>query len=385
MTSQVFDKRNVDDIDWHQIEQGPEVSVYLEPLIRNGTDAYVSNSQHEVQLLVANRQAFPLVIAGSNYGKTPSYVVSNLCQYFDYVADEIVRSTSYGKTVRFMAQYLIPLARGIAATSGMERTVYVNNWLFSSNLYPNCSGIDWEEVLVTLQRTFPDSAIMFRSVDEKALSKLKLNLEASGCKALSARLLYYLDFKETNLKKKRPYQQDKKRWVKQTDLRHHTLPALDKGTALSILEQYSKLYIGKHSKYNPAYTPLMLQNLHKSGFLNFEGIFEEERLLAIQLVWMRNGVATTPFIGYDQDIPSEKGLYRSLNTILTELSAEAEVLLNMSSGADKFKIQRGGKPTFEYNMVYFKHLKTHRQWVWKFFVWAGKKYFQPAMLQKAQA
>jgi len=383
--SQVFHKGNIHDVDWKQITQGTQIREYLEPLIHKGSAAYVSNSNHEVQLLIAGEHAFPLLIGDANGGKKYSYVVSNLCQYFDYVSDEILRGNTYGRFTRFVARYLMPLARALAMGNGMEQTVFVNNWLFSSNLYPNCSNIDWKEVLNTLQTTFPDRAIMFRSIDEKALSEVKHKLEGMGCDALSARLLYYLDFKETNLKKKRPYQQDKKRWEKQSDYRHRSIRRLDEGLTHSILEYYSKLYIGKHSRYNPIYSKAMLKNLHKSGILSFEGIFEDDHLQAIQLVWMRNGVATTPFIGYNQEIPSEKGLYRFLNTILTELSAETGVLLNMSSGADKFKKQRGGHPVFEYNMVYFKHLRGYRQWVWKLFVWAGKKYFQPAMLQKACA
>ncbi|MBI1185135.1 hypothetical protein GC194_12745 [bacterium] len=375
----IYSKNTIEQLNWEDFEKGAELKVYLRPLVQNGTNIYATNTHCEVVLVTTDSQIIPVIVASGK--KNQSYVVSMLGQYFNYSLEEIKKG-DFPKSSKMLASVFFPLGRSIARLLGFEKVVFVNNWLFSSNLHSLLSDNELAELTKLLRSKYKKHAIAYRSVDEKGTPELQRNLLDLGYKGLSARLLYYLDFNETNIKKKRPYQQDLKRWKKQDEYQSEILNELTDSHIDSILQYYSELYIQKHSIYNPAYTKLMIRNLFESKLLHFAAIVKGDTLKAIQLIWLRNAVATTPFIGYDQSEPVENGLYRHLNVQLTQFAQQHKALLNMSSGAGKFKKQRGGIPIFEYNMLYIKHLPPHRKFIWNLMCWAGLKYFQPGMLQK---
>ena len=376
---QVFDKNNIDQLNWADFEHGKELESYWKKAVVNGIEYLIKGASQAAGVLAIGNQLLPLVINDGNQTKNQSYVVSNLSQYFDYSREEILKGEKYGKSEKAAAKWLFPIARSAAKFMGFEKVVYVNNWLFSGNLYPEIDTSLLAKAIEKIKLHYPDYAIVFRSIDESGTPNLFEGLKHNGCQSLSARLLYYLDFEETNIKKKRPLQQDIKRWQKQVDFTEKSIEKLDSQTLERVKELYTKLYLDKHSAYNPNYTNEMVDGLFKSGLLNFSGIYLEEELSAIQLIWKRNEVVTTPFIGYDQDLPREQSPYRHMNVVLTQFAQENDCLLNMSSGADAFKKQRGGEPVFEYNMVYYAHLSGFRKLIWKFMIWLGENFIQKQM------
>ena len=80
--------------------------------------------------------------------------------------------------------------------------------------------------------------------------------------------------------------------------------------------------------------------------------------------FVRNGVMTQPFFGYDTRLPQELALYRllSLKTLLE--GEERGLLVHASAGVGPFKRLRGGVATIEYNAVYDRHLPAARRLPW---------------------
>lgn len=379
---QLFNSDNIDQLNWQEYEQGLKIEIYWKEAVKKGLHQYIDGAVQSAAILAIENKLLPLVINKGKQTKNQSYVVSLLSQYFDYSREEILKGSKYSKAEKLIAQWFFPIARLGAKFMGFEKVVFVNNFLFSGNLYPDLNLSLLGKALAILKLNYPNYAIVFRSVDEKGNPELFNSLEQNECRPLSARLLYYLDFDETNIKKKRPLQQDIKRWGKQEEFTAQIIEELDPQTLYKIKDLYRQLYLEKHSAFNPSYTEKMLYALYHSKLLEFHGILFQNELSAIQLVWKRQGKVTTPFIGYNQELPREQSPYRHMNVLLTQLAQQNACLLNMSSGAESFKKQRGGKPVFEYNLVHYQHLSTLRQLIWKLMIWASKNLIQKQMTEK---
>ena len=91
----------------------------------------------------------------------------------------------------------------------------------------------------------------------------------------------------------------------------------------------------------------------------------------------RSGVMTTPLIGYDRTIPQSVGLYRLITVRIIDEAVATENFLHMSSGAAHFKMLRGAKSCFEFNMVGYSHLKWSRRLPWSVLSWLTRWIAQP--------
>ena len=99
-----------------------------------------------------------------------------------------------------------------------------------------------------------------------------------------------------------------------------------------------------------------------SGAMSFYGLKDEKNeWQAIIGFFIRNGIMTTPIVGYNIKLPQSLGLYRRLIAIVLIEAKKRNVDLNLSSGASNFKILRGGKPYIEYTAIYYRHLSFGRR------------------------
>jgi len=80
--------------------------------------------------------------------------------------------------------------------------------------------------------------------------------------------------------------------------------------------------------------------------------------------FVRNGVMTQPFFGYDTTLPQKIGLYRLLTMVTLLEGMEHGLMVHASAGVGPFKKLRGGMPVIEYNAVYDRHLPLGRRLPW---------------------
>ena len=100
-------------------------------------------------------------------------------------------------------------------------------------------------------------------------------------------------------------------------------------------------------------------------WLRYFFLEKEEQIHACLGYYYRNGILTTPIIGYDFDLPQKVGLYRLISLQITQEGIKNDLIVHCSSGASTFKKVRGAEASLEYNLVYTKHLSRLRKLPWQ--------------------
>jgi hypothetical protein len=128
------------------------------------------------------------------------------------------------------------------------------------------------------------------------------------------------------------------------------------------LQLYQMLYLEKYSKYNPQFTLKYFETCYKDGIIQFQGYKNSENILkAFSGLFIVENTITSPLVGYDTAADQKEGLYIHAAQLALLFKFESNLLLNLSSGASKFKRMRGGAPSVEYSVVYCKHLSRRKK------------------------
>jgi len=353
---------------------------FYEPLVKNSSEIFVRNSDHQVEILQIGSKLHPLTLGRRSKNKA-CYLFSFIAQYIDYTREEVLEGNSFSKSQKIIARFLFPFLRVGGNWMGMERTVFVNNYFLATNLYEKNTLLGDPLVTEYLKKSYPNRVIAFRSINESTDSGLLNKLKLQGGLPLACRQLYILDPKRSNFLKKRPIIRDRKLWEKTNGLYWHKVSKFDPNEIHTLLAFYRDLYLKKYSELNPDYCAEFLEATQNSEILDFYILREMDsnRPLAIQAVEYTKDVVCTPFIGYDKRQPKSAGLYRLMHLKLTEMAIEEEKIFNMSSGASTFKKQRGGVPCFDYHIIFIDHLPKRVQWFWKQLYSISESMVKPAM------
>eukprot|EP00696_Hemimastix_kukwesjijk_P003386 gnl/Hemi2/14164_TR4804_c0_g1_i1.p1 gnl/Hemi2/14164_TR4804_c0_g1~~gnl/Hemi2/14164_TR4804_c0_g1_i1.p1 ORF type:complete len:483 (-),score=94.10 gnl/Hemi2/14164_TR4804_c0_g1_i1:70-1518(-) len=319
-------------------------------------------------------QSSVLPFTTTSGGADQSYVVSPFTHYITYAREELVK---LHWSLRFFLYWLLlfPLSVFFQLCS-IDAVVYVNNWLLSTNLYPGlCTNAEClSHVTTELTTKFPNRAIIFRSVDSRQNPALFDGLKAAGYQMVFSRQVFYQDVTSTQsavrLRKNGSFRSDLA-LLKASD---YQLVAVD-GTAQlgeagleRLLHLYNCLYIQKYSTHNPQFTTRYLRACIDQKLLHVCVLRNKhtDALDGVLGYFYRNGVITTPLLGYDTSLPASLGLYRLLALGVTLEGIRLKAVVNMSGGVGRFKRLRGGLATVEYSAVFTGHLPFWRKAPWVF-------------------
>jgi hypothetical protein len=297
------------------------------------------------------------------------YVTSFVTQYISYVQEEVLKSAKYSRAQKSLAKNLTPMLLGVARLAKTGEICWVNNALVSTPLYgSDWEGISIEELTHKLAENHPKKAIAYRGVDPMSNRELFERLKKAGFIPVMGRQVYIFDPKSSKYRKKRPFQMDRKLAEKQERYHWTLLDTQNEKEIERILELYLELYLEKHSVFNPVYTREFVKDGLGAFKLRFEVLKDRETdvIVAVQGIHETESVINTSFIGYDQTLPREFGLYRLMNYEIMQQAIEKGKVLNMSSGSGDFKLKRGGVPSFEYQMIYPGNLSIYRQRLWRY-------------------
>ena len=367
MQVNIYDKKNINTLNWANYENGMSIKHVFEPLILQGTRPFIDNVDNEVQILTLDQVMFPLVI-GNPKAKQNSYLCSTLSQYFDLAIEEIALEMKGKKSfIAKIAPVSLRIMRYFFKMMAFEKVVFVNNFILSTNLYPKFDPEALKQAKKKLIEKFPKHAIVFRSVSETLDAQIHQELLSLKFKEIISRPILILDPTQKKYAKKRMFKMDKKLWEKNKVYYWDSSSHLNSSETRKVRELYTDLYLKKYSSLNPQYKDNFIKLLVESKLLDFKILRKNGEIHGVTAFFERNGILTTPFIGYEQSIPIEVGLYRFLNFRLMEEAIQKNLLLNMSSGAANFKRLRGGTTSLEYNMVFFKHLPFIFQLPWRLY------------------
>ncbi|MDX2006211.1 MAG: GNAT family N-acetyltransferase [Meiothermus sp.] len=322
--------------------------------------AYIPNLQTTLHTLRQGDLALPLSIQSPTPGN--SYIASSYTHYVSYATDELREIEN--PRLRFVLDGVL---RGLGAWlrfCELDHTVYVNNRLLSTCLYPALEPRHIHGITELLTTQFPDKAVVWRSVHPYGGDRLKRALVAAGYALIPSRSVLFYNVPRGDHYRKKDFKND----LKLLEASGYALRKLEQPTGAELArvqELYTLLYIDKYSRFNPQYTVDFMGYAAESGLLEFYALEKGGQIDGVMGLYCLNGYMAAPVFGYDTALPQELGLYRLLSTHLTLEAERRGLILHASSGVAKFKRSRGATPELEWIAVYDRHLSLRRRLGWR--------------------
>ncbi len=357
---QFYDSHSIENANWPGDEEGNWARRFLVPFIKNGPETYIKNVKTELLALEINKMTLPISVSQNH--PDPSCYVCSPASFYGVFAKERVSDMDN----RFLRSFLGPVVSTLHKSlqiGQLDKIVYVNNWLLSTNIYPDLSVNQLIHIRNVLIEKYPDHAIGFRSINQVDSLKCFEALKKAEFDFVATRPIYFVDARESDHFKSRMFKSDLK-ILNNTDyeiIDHHQVSDED---IPRIIEIYRMLYLDKYSNLNPQLTEKFIELIIKDKILHLKLLRKNGRIDGVLGFFWRHNVITSPLFGYDTTLPKGLGLYRMISALLSLEAKERGLLLNMSSGAGGYKTLRRAKPYIEYNAIYTKHLALKRRMPW---------------------
>lgn len=360
MSIKLYDQSNIDTLEWIKYEDGEYAENYLKPLITYGVSNYISNVRTDLMIIVIDDYILPITKNNKEYDN--SYVVSNYSLYINYAKEEL---QSLNKPwLSIVLKPLLSVLSKLFKISKVNKSITVNNWMLSTNLYFDLTKDQITRLTTFLTNKFPQYNIVFRSIHTYEENNLFFNFKNNKYKMIPSRQVYFYN---PNISLSRNQRKSVKRdsnLFKNKNYLIHKNKDLREADINKIVKLYSDLYLEKYSFLNPIFTDDFIRLAITKNILNIIAIRENDDLIAVLGYFERNGLMTTPLFGYNTSFPIKKGLYRMLSNIIMTEAEENNFIAHQSSGASEFKRVRGSKPNIEYSAIYDKHLPLYRRVMW---------------------
>lgn len=356
MTQTIYPADAHASIPWPENEAGQRAAAWLLPLLREGVSPFIRNVDTELSVLVSGDAVLPLSTTEPRHHN--SYVCSPRTHYLTYGREELDKLDS--RLQRWLFRGAVDLMDLGFRFGGFDRVVYVNNWLLSTNLYPQLDPTDLEAVHAALLERFPRHPLVFRSVDERANPAIYAGLRALGYRPVFSRFVWYQDPASREVQRRKNYRLDRSALRRSG---YEVVPgdALEDADYARVEHLYNQLYLDKYSRFNPQFTARFISTLARAGLLELRLLRKDGRFDGVFGFYSRRGIGTAPLFGYDTSLPQKQGLYRILSHVWSELARERGLLINASAGVGAFKKSRGAIPALESNMVYAAHTPGPRR------------------------
>lgn len=306
--------------------------------------------------------------------KPNCYVVSANIMLIEYSKDELTKLDS--KILRTFSYILIKLFENILKIAKIDKLQTLNNYMLSTNFFSNnFENIDLKKLRDIALKNYSNHTLVLRSINKTQNQKLFQELKKDGWIALVSRQVYIFDdFKRCQ--KHQNYRWDKKllndkRYIfKELDLDDFSL--FEKAEKL-----YNQLYLEKYSIHNVQFKAIYLQELVKKELLHLRLLYDNQKNKYVAVVGLigEDEVITAPIVGYDLSYDVKEALYRRVIAYILEYAKTNKYVLNLSSGASSFKLNRGAKANLEYMFVYTKHLPLFRRFIWKILSFISNNFY----------
>ena len=332
-------------------------------IMKHGVRHYIKNADCELKLIVDKDLFLPVVIPNSKFDN--SYVCSPYSQYIDYGYREIDIELSDRPVINKISKGILKAFEKCTPRHAFDKVIFVNNWFASTNLYPEITTQKLKEITEILLDQYPDRAIIFRSVSEELNIELINGLQNIGYEQIMSRQIYIVDPSKEIYKKKKAFKEDLRLQRNRKAYKWVTIDKCDDFILEKVKKFYDDLYLNKYSTINPQFTHAFFEDSINDKWLRYFFLEKEDKIHACVGYYHRNGIMTTPIIGYDFNLPQKVGLYRLISLQITQEGIKNSLIVHCSSGASTFKKVRGAQASLEYNLVYTKHLSRLRKFPWK--------------------
>jgi hypothetical protein len=359
--------RRIAQFDANTIHQLPRAPEYIKALTQHGPSTYIDNAGVEMNALAVDDIVLPIVVTEPGSGNAD--VCSPYSHYVRYTLEELIKRNR--KIPKWIITAVLESYGWTLRTCHLDRVVYINNWLFATNPHQQLSADQIRRITSYLRERYPRHAIVHRTINPYLHKSYYDALRDNGYVMCKSRRVYLIDplseelSKRTNLKldlqllKRTPYD-----IVAAEEIPDSEIPRLT--------ELYRLLYIDKHSCLNPQLNTNFFSLTICKNILTYRALRKNGRIDAFVNYYVRDGLLTGAFIGYDINLPKKLGLYRQVIAILISEAEKSGLLLNLSAGTGDFKVLRGAFPVVEYDAVYDRHLHPRRRFAWRLVRMEGK-------------
>lgn len=358
MRVQLFDASNIDALSWPSNDEGIRMKSYLTPLVKEGVSAYFNNIKTQLLILTIDGLVLPITVNNDVY--TNSFVCSLYGHYVLLGQDSIVDMRN--KLIRNCTLCLIRGLGRLLKWGHIDMTVIVNNWLFSTDLYPPLSTEQIATIQQFLLSHFPDRAIVFRSIHTYCDKVLYRALQKNGFSFIASRQIFFIDPKKEDSFISRAFKSDLK-LMSETSYTLSEDASICLENIARIKKLYDIVYLDKHSRANPQLNERFIKLIIDTQHMHLKAVHKNGQVDAIGAYSFRNGVMTSHFVGYDTSNCHAK-LYRLASGDLILESKKRGLLFDLSGGGTFYKTIRKAEPTMEYFAVYYRHLPFLRRFPW---------------------
>jgi hypothetical protein len=356
----LYNSSDIATLEWPESESAAYKKRYLLPLVMEGASSYIANASCDVRVITVGDLALSVTICDMNYSDT--YTCSTYTHYVSYAIDELWELNN--SLLEMLGEKALRLLGGVTKRLKINKCVFVNNWLISTNLYGKITESRFLELTAFLTRTYPDHAIVFRSLNGELCSPHMNALSKLGYRHVFARQVYLLNAENIKGHAAKITRKDRT-LLAESGFELLNNAKLLPDDAARILELYNMLYLEKYSAHNPAFTVDFIRRAIDEHLLEVRALRSGDSIVAVLGYFVLDGTMTAPLFGYDTSLPKKTGLYRMLTVLLLDESLEKGLCLHRSSGAAEFKRCRGARAEAEYSAVYTKHLGIGRKLGWR--------------------
>lgn len=341
----------------HRLPHTPE---YIKALTQQGPSTYIDNARVEMKAIIIDDIILPIVISNPKHGNAD--VCSPYSHYVQYTLEELIKRNK--KMPEWLFKTIVGSFGSVLKICKIDRVVYINNWLFATNPHQPLTSQQIYRITAYLQERYPGHAIVHRSVNPYLHKCYYDALQENGYTMVKSRTVYLLDPSGDEFLKRDNARRDI--YLLQTTPYTVVSPQeLSNSEIRRLAQLYRSLYLDKHSYLNPQLNSSFFSLTFRNNTLTYKVFKTDGRIDAFTSYYIRDGVLTGAFIGYDRSLPQKVGLYRMAVAILISEAKSKGLLLNLSAGCGAFKAMRGAFPVVEYDAVHDRHLPHRRCFAWR--------------------
>jgi hypothetical protein len=357
---QIYDASTIDQLPWPETEEGYLAKNYLLPLIKEGPESFISNAKTRLFVLTIDDLIIPITVNEAEYEN--SYLLSS---YF-VAANMKEKADQASGLVKMWSKPLAGFLGQMLKWMKINKVVIINNWLFTTNPYPELNKEQIKIITAFLKKGFPDHYLMFRSVNNYRSSKVFDGLNLENYRMIPSRNVYLYDPSRVHELAPSKIRKQKKDYSKiaRANYKVETVHTLSEKEIARVLELYQNVYVSRYTKYSPIYTEKYLRRALENQILRIKLLKKEDKIYGVTGFLKKNGFLLTPFFGYDTSLPHEEGLYRMLSGVIMQEIEQEKLVSHQGSGASDFKKWRGCIEEQEYVAIYDHHLPFLRRFFW---------------------
>lgn len=333
---------------------------YIAPFQTQIDGGLITNVDTSMDSICWSGNTYPTTQNDKNYDN--SYVCSPYNAFISCGLEEMDKLSN--AALKTLLKSLIKYQRIWFKLGSINKNYIINNYLLSTNLYPEKTIDRLGSLTRALIRQKPNHALIFRCLNYHSNEALLNQLKAHDYLLIPIKQVYVFDKSLKDYTKSLNFKRDK-RLLNGSKHQIVTHDDFSESDYIRMHALYNALYLTKHSKNNPQFSEALIRHWHCNQLFNFMGLRNSQGVLDGVIAIAENKQCTcSALFGYDTSRPKELGLYRCLIHLIMEYSNQQNKTINLSSGAPHFKKARRGLPFIEYIAVYVKHLPWNRRFLW---------------------